>query len=205
MSTRWSPLAGAAAIVCIVVAFAVGGGSVDTEDSDAKITAYFTSSSHQTQQIVALLVFAVGVLLLLAFFAVLRERVGGGPLLTSAGTASAVLLFLAVVCFAGPALAANDTSKFQTDPNTYRLINDMGYGFWVGGVMFGALVVWAASMSAAAVFPRWFSRAGIVVGVILLFALFWVPGFLYALWILVASILLVREPRVSAAAAPQPA
>jgi hypothetical protein len=77
MSTRWSPLAGLGAVVCIVVAFALGGGSVDTGDSDAKITAYFTSSSHQTQQIVALLVFAVGVLLLLAFFVVLRERVGG--------------------------------------------------------------------------------------------------------------------------------
>jgi hypothetical protein len=40
---------------------------------------------------------------------------------------------------------------------------------------------------------------------VLLFAVFFLPAFLYWAWILVASILLVREPRVSAAAAPQPA
>jgi hypothetical protein len=40
--------------------------------------------------------------------------------------------------------------------------------------------------------------------VLLLFALFWIPGFLYGLWVIVASILLAREPRVSAVAAPQP-
>jgi hypothetical protein len=191
--------------VCIVVAFAIGGSTPDTQDSDAKITAYFTSSSHQTQQIVALLVFAVATLLLITFFAVLRERLGGSVLIATAGAASAVLLFLAVVCFAGPALAANDTSRFHMDPNTYRLINDMGYGFWVGGIMVGATVVWAASMAAADLFPVWFTRAGIVVGVILLFAVFWIPGFLYGLWVIVASVLLAREPRVSAAAIPQPA
>jgi hypothetical protein len=60
-------------------------------------------------------------------------------------------------------------------------------------------------MAAADLFPVWFTRAGIVVGVILLFAVFWIPGFLYGLWVIVASVLLAREPRVSAAAIPQPA
>jgi hypothetical protein len=205
MSTRWNPLAGVAAVVLIVVAFVIAGSSPDATDSDAKITAYWASHSNQTKNIVALLIFAVAIMLLITFFAVLRERAGGGVLIATAGTASALLLFLAVVFFSGPAFAANDTSRFHMDPNTYRLINDMGYAFWVGGIMIGAVVVWATSLSAVELLPRWFRNAGMVVGVILLFALFWFPGFLYALWVLVASVLLVREPRVSAVAAPQPA
>jgi hypothetical protein len=71
--------------------------------------------------------------------------------------------------------------------------------------MIGAVVVWATSAAATESLPRWFSRTGIVVGLVLLFAVFFFPAFLYALWILAASILLAREPRVSAAPAPQPA
>lgn len=205
MSTRWAPLAGVAGVVGIVVAFMIGGSTPDTQGPDAKITAYFTSSSHQTQQIAALLIFVVAMMLLIAFFAVLRERTGGSVLIVSAGTASIVLMFLAVASFAGPALAANDTSRFHLDPNTYRLINDMGYAFWVGGIMVAAIVVWATSLAAASTLPVWFTRAGYVVGVIMLFAVFWFPGLLYGLWVIVASVLLVREPRVSAAAVPQPA
>jgi hypothetical protein len=128
-----------------------------------------------------------------------------GRVAFGAGIASAVLFFAAIVFFTGPALAANDTSKFHLDPNTFRLLNDMGYEFWVGAVMTGAVVVFATSAAALGTLPRWFTRAGVVVGVVLLFAVFFLPAFLYWAWILVASILLVREPRVSAAAAPQPA
>jgi hypothetical protein len=207
MSSRWNPLAGVAAVVCMAAAFIIAGSSPDTQGSDAEITTYYTSHSHQVQNIVGLLLFAVGILFLIAFFAVLRERLGDGPgtLAFGAGIASAVFWFAAVVCFTGPALATNDTSRFHLDPNTYRLITDMGYAFWVGAVMIGAVVVWATSAAATESLPRWFSRTGIVVGLVLLFAVFFFPAFLYALWILAASILLAREPRVSAAPAPQPA
>jgi hypothetical protein len=206
MSSRWNPLAGVAAVACMVVAFAIAGSSPDTQGSDAKITAYFASHSNQVKNIVSLLVFAVGILFLIAFLWILRERLAGtGTLVFGAGVASAVMWFSAVVFFTGPALAANDTSRFHIDPNLYRLISDMGYAFWVGAVMTGAVVVWAASASAASALPRWFRRAGMAVGVILLFAVFWFPAFLYWAWILVASVLLTRSERVSTAAVPQPA
>src|SRR5918996_1360881 len=87
--------------------------------------------------------------------------------------------FMVVVFFNDPPLAVNDTSRFKLDPDMYRLLSDMGYAFWVGAVMTGAVVVWATSAAAAGVLPRWFSRAGIGVGVVLLFALFFFPAFLY--------------------------
>ncbi len=203
MSARWASLSGAAAVMCMVIAFGITGESPDTGGSDATISAYYASHSHQVHNMVGLLVFAVGVLLLIAFFGALRDRLGA--IASGAGIASAALFFAAIAFFTGPAFAANDTSKFRMDPNTFRLINDMGYLFWVGAVMTGAVVVFATSAVTWNALPRWFTRAGLVVGVILLFAVFFLPAFVYWLWILVASILLTRGERVAAAPVPQPA
>jgi hypothetical protein len=211
MSSRWNPLAGVVAVACMFAGFAIAGSSPDTQGPDAKITAYFASSSNQTKNIVALLLFAVGVLLLITFYAVLRERLaaaGGGlsSLVFGAGVASAVMWFSAVVFFTGPALAANDTSRFHLDPNLYRLTSDMGYAFWVGAVMTGAVVVFATCAAAAGALPRWFVRTGVVVGVLLLFAVFFIPAFIYWAWILATAVLLTRAPRAAIApVVPQPA
>ena len=202
---RWSPLTGVLAVACMVIAFAIAGSSPSSDDSDAKITSYYTSHSHQVRQIAGLLVFLAGVLLLIAFFAVLRARLleaEGRPgraaaLAFGAGVASAALWFVAVSLFVAPALAANDTSRFTLDPDTFRILNDTGYIFWVGATVVGALVVWATSAVAigTGVLPRWLGWVGIPVGIILLFAVFFFPAFLYWLWILVVAIILaVRSP-----------
>ena len=143
---RWSPLTGVLAVACMVIAFAIAGSSPSSDDSDAKITSYYTSHSHQVRQIAGLLVFLAGVLLLIAFFAVLRARLleaEGRPgraaaLAFGAGVASAALWFVAVSLFVAPALAANDTSRFTLDPDTFRILNDTGYIFWVGATVVGA-------------------------------------------------------------------
>ena len=206
MSARWNPLAGVAAVVFMVVAMLIAGDTPDTQGSDAKITAYFASHSNQVKSMVGVILFAVGVMFLIVFFWVLRERLGRtGTLAFGAGVASAVLWLIAIVFFNGVAFAVNDTSRFTLTADMYRLLDDMGYAFWVAAVMTGAIVVWATSAAAVAAFPRWFRRAGIGVGVILLFALFFFPAFLYAAWLLVASVLLARGERVSAAAVAQPA
>jgi hypothetical protein len=190
----------------MVVAMLIAGDTPDTQGSDAKITAYFASHSNQVKSMVGVILFAIGVMFLIVFFWVLRERLGRtGTLAFGAGVASAVLWLIAVVFFNGVAFAVNDTSRFSLTPDMYRLLDDMGYAFWVSAVMIGAIVVWATSAAAVAAFPRWFRRAGIGVGVILLFALFFFPAFLYAAWLLAASVLLARGERVGAAAVPQPA
>jgi hypothetical protein len=206
MSARLSPLAGVAGVVCMVIAMFIAGDTPDTQGTDAKITAYFASHSNQVKSMVGVLLFGVGVMFLIVFFWILRERLGRtGTLAFGAGVASAVLWLMAVVLFNGVAFATNDTSRFTLDPNMYRLLDDVGYAFWVSAVMTGAIVVWAASAAAAETLPRWFKRAGIGVGVIQLFAVFFFPAFLYAAWLLVASVLLARGERLSAAAVPQPA
>ena len=203
MSARWAPLSGVAAVVCMVVAFGITAKPPDTSGPDAKIATFYTSHSHQVSSMVGLLVFAVGILFLIVFFGAMREQLGA--IASGAGIASAVLFFVSVAFLTGPAFAANDTARFHMDPNTFRLINDMSYVFWVGAVMVGAVVVFATSAAAWDALPRWFTRAGLVVGVILLFGVFFLPAFVYWLWILVASVLLARRERVSVMPVPQPA
>ena len=197
---RWSPLAGVLAVAGIVIAFGINSNSPDTNDSDEKITAYVTNHSHQVRNLVGFFLFVAGILFLLVFFSVLRSRLaeaeGGNARLAAlafgSGVASAVLWVAAIVLFSGPSLTAHDTDKFQVDPNTFRLLNDAGYEFWVAAVIVGALVVWATSAVAlrTGILPRWFAWLGILIGILQLFAIVFVPVFLYWGWIVVAAVLL---------------
>jgi hypothetical protein len=123
-----------------------------------------------------------------------------------AGIASAVLLTVAFSIFTAPAFLTNDTTVRSLDPNTFRLTNDLGYEIWVASVVVGAVLVWATSALAlrTGILPRWFAWLGVVVGVVLLFALFFIPVFVYWGWIVVAAALFTwrtaAEPKGAAPA-----
>ena len=199
---RWGPLAGVLAIVCWIVAFIVGTSSPDSSSSDAKISAYYTSHSHQIHDIVAFFVFIAGVLFLLGFLAALRSRLIAAegspgrltPLAFGAGVATAVLLVVAIAIWTSSAFTANDTSKFQLDPNTYRLVNDLGYSVVVVAVIVAAILVWATSAVAlrSGLLPKWFAWLGVLAGILQLFAIFFIPLFIFMGWILITSFLLLR-------------
>jgi hypothetical protein len=202
---RWGPLTGLLAVALWVIAFAVASGTPDSGGSDAKIVDYFAKDSHQTRQIVAFLIFFVGSMFFVAFVAALRERLllaEGTPgritaLAYGAGIATPVFFTAATALFTSPAFAADDTNKFHLDADTYRILNDLGYELWVAAVMIGALLVWATSAIAlrSALLPRWFGWVGIAAGLLQLFAIFFLPVFVYWGWIVVASALLTwRRP-----------
>jgi hypothetical protein len=205
---RFSPLTGVLAIACWIFAFALAGSNPDTAGSNAKIVSYYLSDSNQRDQIVGFFVFTAGVLLFLVFLAALRGRLRDAEgeagrvtaLAFGSGIVSAVLWFLAIAFFVAPAFAANDTSKFRLDPNSYRLLSDLGYAIWVGAVIVAAVLVWATSAIAlrAGVLPKWFAWLGILAGVLQLFAIFFVPAFIFWGWVLLASVLLSvrRRPAV---------
>jgi hypothetical protein len=212
---RWSPTLGILAVVTWIVAFGVGGSSPDTDDSDTKITSWYMSHSHQTRQIASFFIFLAGILLFLGFLGALRARLAaaeGEPgrlreLAFGAGVASAVLFTVGLSIFTAPAFLTNDTSVRSLDPNTFRLANDLGYEIWVAAVIFGSVLVWCTSAVAirTGLFPRWFGWLGVVVGVVLLFALFFIPVFVYWGWILVAAALLTwRAAAKPTGAAPAP-
>ncbi|MBA2561099.1 MAG: DUF4386 family protein [Propionibacteriales bacterium] len=210
---RWGPLTGVLAIACWIVVFILVNNSPGSNDSDAKITAYYASHSHQVREITVFFVFTAGVLFLLGFLSALRSilvNAEGAPgrltaLAFGSGIASAVLWFLSVALFTAPAFAVNDTGKFTLDPNTYRLISDLGYEVWVGAVLVAAVLVWATSAIAlrSGVLPKWFAWLGVLAGILQLLAIFFLPAFVFWGWVLLTSLFLVfrRAPARPPAAA----
>jgi hypothetical protein len=203
---RVSPLAGVAAVAAMVTGFGLTSGTPATTDDDAKIENYFNVAHHHSKLQIGFVVFLVGILFLLVFFSTLRARIVAhergagrlGALLWGSGVASAVVWLTAFALLNGPGFAVDDTTKFKIDANTYRLTSDIGYELWISAVVLGSLVVWAASSAAfrTRVLPRWFAWVGVFVGVVLLFAILFIPVFVYWGWIVAAAVLLAwnRKP-----------
>jgi len=185
------------------------------KDADAKIVAYFAQHSHQTQGVVGFFVFLAGIVFLLVFLGLLRERLlvaEGRParlsaLAFGAGIASLPLWGVSMLLANAASFASNESSSFRLDPNTFRMLADTAYFAWVAAVVVSSVVVWATSAVAlrTGVLPGWYARIGILAGVVQLFAFFFFPFFVWWLWIIVTSLLLVRRHDTATASIPQPA
>ena len=197
---RISPLSGVAAVAAMVTGFTLTSGTPATTDDDAKIENYFNVAHHHSRLQIGFVVFLVGILFLLFFFSTLRARIVAheqgagrlGALVWGGGVASAAVWLTSFALLNGPGFAVDDTSKFKIDANTYRLMSDTGYELWISAVILGSLVVWATSSAAfrTRFLPRWFAWVGVLVGVILLFAILFIPVFVYWAWLVVAAVLL---------------
>jgi hypothetical protein len=212
---RWAPLTGVLSVACSLVGVMFVLNQPQDKDSNAKIVAYFADHAHRVNGIVGFFVFLVGILFLLTFLAALRERLLAGEgqpgrlsaLAFGAGIASLPLWAVSMLLASAPSFAANESSSFRVDPNTFRLLADTAYFAWVAAVVVSSVVVWATSALAlrTGVLPRWYAQLGILVGVVQLFGFFFFPFFVWWLWIIVTSILLFKRPGLVPARAAQPA
>ena len=211
---RSAPLTGILSVACTVVGTLMILGQPQDKDSNASIVAYFAVHSHRVKGVAGFFVFLAGIMLLLAFLTVLRERLleregGTGRLSTltfGAGIAATSLWMVSMLLGNATMFASTSTSHFHVDPNTYRMLGDTAYFAWIAALAVGAVVVWATSAVAlrTSVLPRWFGFVGLVAGVSMLFGLYFFPFFAWWLWVVVTSILLVAR-RGQVAVAPVPA
>jgi hypothetical protein len=212
---RWAPLTGIISVACSLFGVMIVLNQPQTNDSNAKIVAYFADHSHRVQGAVGFFVFLAGILFLLAFLGSLRERLvsaEGQPgrltaLAFGAGVASLPLWAISILLANAVSLTASESSAFTIDPNTFRLLSVASYVTWVAALFVNSVLVWATSAVAlrTGVLPRWYALAGIVVGVVQLFGLFLFPFIAWWLWIVVTAVLLVARRGLALAAAPQPA
>jgi hypothetical protein len=194
---------GIPAVVIMAVSFAFAGNGPGSTDGDDRITSWYASGTHQYTQILGFLAFVIGVLCLIGFLAALRDRIaaveqprgGLGQLVLGAGIASSVLFTLAIAMFTVPAFLASDTSSADIVPATYRMFYTAGFASFAAATMIGALTVGATSAVAfrTGLLPRWFAWLGVVVAIVLLLGFFFVPGFVFWGWVLIAAILLARR------------
>ena len=212
---RWAPLTGPVSVVCSLVGVLLALNQPQDKDSDAKIVAYFANHSHRVHGVIGFFVFLAGLLFLLAFLGALRERLlaaEGQPgrlsaLAFGAGIASLPLWAVSMLLANAASFAANESSVFRVDPNTFRILADTAYFAWVAAVVVSAVVVWATSAVAlrTSVLPRWYAQLGILVGIVQLFGFFFFPFFVWWLWIVATSILLIRRRSPAVARVAQPA
>ncbi len=198
---RWSPVSGVVFVVLWIVAFAVTNNTPESGDSDASIVDYYNSSGHRNRDIAAFFCVLVGALFFVWFLSALRTRLAraegkAGGLTAAAfggGLVSAGLWLSAAALFTAPSFARSDTSKFQLDPNTFRILNDVGYSFWFGGTTVAVVTVVATALLSlrAGPLPKWLAWLSFLVALTMLVAFVFIPILIWLGWVLVVSIVLI--------------
>jgi hypothetical protein len=210
---RWAALGG----VLYVVLFIVGtillvGGEPDGDASPTEVARWYADSGHRDRINVGWILTGLGIFFFLWFLAALRSAllrlVGDGFLITLATVGGAVYAALALA-----SIAVNDALKTMSDdtyhdqvfPELVHAANDAGYVLHsTGGVGIGAMMI-AASLAVlrARAVPAWLGWVGVAAGIIALASITFVPWFVIALWLLVASgLLFMAGSRTRTAAAP---
>ena len=205
-AARWAPLSGVVYVALWIAAFMVAGD--EEKDSDSEILAWYGDSGNRNKGIVSIFLILAASLFFVWFVAVLRGRLarseGGAGTHTAvafgAGLVAAGLWMVAGVFFMAISFSAGD-DDFVLDPNTYRVINNMGYVIWISGTAIAALLVFATALSSlkGQIVPKWIGWLSFVVGATMLVSVFFVPFLIWLGWMLVVSIVLIWKPAGSAA------
>jgi MFS family permease len=204
--SRSAALAGIVFVVLYVAAWFVSQ-SPDTDDSSAQIAAYYTDKGHRTMMVVAAYLFVAAGLVFLCFLAGLRARLFAGathpegPWGTFIVTAGAVFVGLLIVgamaVAAVPASMSLGGDRAPEGGDVVTVIQSAGYGMMlVGGMLSAAVMIAAVSLLTlrTETLPRWSAWLGLVVAVLLLFAVVWFPQIALLIWVLAISVILLREP-----------
>jgi hypothetical protein len=206
---RWSGLAGVLFVALLVVGVAMSG---DAGDTPSKIEAYYADSGNRAKEIAAFFVIAGAGLAFLSFLGTVREmlvRAEEGPGTLSAlvfgpGIAFVALLLTGNAISRAPAALA-EQDEFTLDPNTAEMLDAAGYLAIVAGVMVASVLVLSASTAAlrTGILPSWLGWAGLVIGVAMLLAIFFIPILAFLAWVLAVSlVMIVSASRVRGAPPP---
>jgi hypothetical protein len=186
-----------ASAALFIIAFAIAG---DAGDNSQEIAEWYADSGNRSQAVTAWFLFAAAMLLLIWFLWSLRNRLmaaeGGVPGLSTlafaAGMVSIPLWFVATSAFTAPAF---DYEAGEFNADTAQMLGSAGYGAFVGAQMIFAVTLFATAALAfrTRVFPIWFAWTTLVIGLILLFAIAFIPFFFFLAWIAAAGALMLWE------------
>jgi hypothetical protein len=195
--TLWAPLSGLASAAFFVLALAL---STEVGGNSREISEFYSDSGNRAQIQTAFFFFAAAFLLLVWFVWTLRNRLmaaEGAPgnlatLAFAAGMISVPLWFVASSAFAAPAF---DYEAGEFDVQATQLLGWAGYGAFVGAQMVFAFTVFVVAVLSfrTRVFPIWFGWASLIIGLILLFAIAFIPFFFFLAWLAATSALMLWQ------------
>lgn len=186
--TRWAALAGLAYVVLYVVAFSLG---IEVGPSDREILEHYADSGARSKEVVAFFLLAGAALLFVVFALGLRSRIVD-PSLSALAWAGAV--GYAVLLLAGNAVSrapafASMTEAFRLDPNTRRMVEDVGFLVLASGAIAAMLLVIAVAIASLRfrAFPRWLGWTSVVAAPLLPLAVGFVGFLVLFVWVLAGS------------------
>jgi len=195
----WGRLSGALFTVSFLAGILMMATTWEDTDGDAEIIAWFSESSHRTQQIVGGFLMVIAVVSLLVLSAAIRKRVSdNGPpdlaSLVSGGSAIVLATLLAVGTTA--LVAVSGGIEFGDDPvpastDVILVVQSIGFGsITLFGGIAASLLVATATLSAknSGLFPRWLVITSFAMAAILLFSIMGVPLIALPIWTLLVSI-----------------
>ncbi|MDZ4279000.1 MAG: hypothetical protein U1B78_07660 [Dehalococcoidia bacterium] len=196
----------------VAAAFVSGEQLGSAGDPDRQFVSYFNDTSNRARDIAGAYVLAAAGLAFVVFlalmYATLREHPGqrGLPLIAL----GAGLVFVALLLAAAAALSAVSTSmayatlfdeeRHEFDADVLRLATQLGFMLLVFAMWAAAACIAAISLAArtAGIFPAWLVGFGLVAALALLFSFFFLPAAALPIWVVAASLHLVRPHRVFA-------
>jgi hypothetical protein len=186
---RLAALAGLAFVVLFVAAFALG---IEVGDSDREILDYYADSANRAKEFIAFFLIAGAALSFIVFASALRSLIARAEQETAmlaalswaGGIACAVLVLAGNAVSRATAFTATD-DKFQLDPNTRRLVEDVGFLLFVSGALAAILLVVAVSLAALrhGVLPGWLGWAGFPAAALLTLAIAFVGFLVFIAWV----------------------
>jgi hypothetical protein len=208
-SSRWVGVAGLLVPALLIASFVIvsggGLGAPEANRSDATILDWYGDSGNQVRYLLGSMLTGIAVIAVLAFLVgfrrMLHDAGAPGALVELSYVGGVVLVTLAFVEIAvGSSIAATFTysDSFELDPDTARIVLTIG-NVWlpaISGVP-GALFVAAGSLASRRVgfLPGWLTWTGFVLAPLsaLAFPGFGVNSYLPVVWVLLASIVLIRR------------
>ena len=207
---RLVPATGIAFVLLVVLASLIKDAP-GTDAADAEILGYYQDEGHRRNELIAFFLVGLAALCFLSWLGSLRgflARAEGEPArLTTAATASGAA-FITLAVFAHVAATAISWTvvgydRYRVDPDTARILGSVWYGSFVMSMFAAAAMLLAASILTlhSRVFPTWLAALGFLGAVAgLLGFLLW-PSVVILLWIVAASVLMLRA---ASPASPQP-
>jgi hypothetical protein len=191
----------------LLVLAALGVSGTGPGNTPDEVADWYADEGNRSAAFFVFFLLTVAALAFLWFLGMLRGvlvRAEGDParwtaLAFGAGVASATLLLAAASLSISPAASAGQ-EDFAFDPSTANALSNAGFALLACSTMAGALVALATSIVAyrTGLLPRWLALAGFLVAPALLFAVFFIPLFVWLAWVLAVSVaLLMRTARVA--------
>jgi hypothetical protein len=203
--TRWRALSAWAGIAFVPVFFFgvfFASNLPDSNDSDAKVSAWYADSSHRTWVLIGAYALIVSAVLFLGFAAGTHERLRSGRaqspvayrLIGWTAGVFAALVIVGAIQFAGVVgnLSVGDVSL----PNPDLLRQNIGYPFiFVGGALVVAVHMAAVATVAGRLgaFRTWLVVLSYVFAVVLVFAVIFTPMAALLVWTLIVAIVQLTQ------------